>query len=304
MPIGSQNLVIRRVKKVKKGGHHGGSWKIALADFALAMMAFFLVLWVMQVSTPQQLKSIQGYFNDPLGVANAGFSANPIDLGGSPAMSTEEKLDLQLPDPGSADNQVKERLMGSDAQSLQAMSGMIEEQMKSINLLVSKQNNLRIDLTPQGVRITLVDSPDQPMFASGSAEMLPDIVNILLTMSPIIAQTGNPIAIAGHTDASRFSHPERLDNWDLSALRANATRRILEEGGVPRNKVAQVVGLADSVPYNPIDLTAAENRRVSITLLTDEAYQAMLAQNIRHFGPTDEELQQTKALELTPDTVF
>ncbi len=304
MPIGSQNLVIRRVKKVKKGGHHGGSWKIALADFALAMMAFFLVLWVMQVSTPQQLKSIQGYFNDPLGASTAGFSANPVDLGGSPAMSTEEKLDLQLPDPGSADNQFKERLMGSDAQSLQAMSGMIEEQMKSINLLVSKENNLRIDLTPQGVRITLVDSPDQPMFESGSAEMLPDIVNILLTMSPIFTQAGNPIAIAGHTDSTSFSNPNRLDNWDLSALRANATRRILEEGGVLRSKIAQVVGLADTVPYNPVDLEAAENRRVSITLLTDEAYQAMLRQNVRNFGPTTEEQQQAKDLELTPDTVF
>jgi chemotaxis protein MotB len=302
MAVGSKGLVIRRIKKVKKGGHHGGAWKIALADFALAMMALFLVLWLLSVASPEELASIEGYFQDPLGPSTAGYSANPIDLGGSPAKSKEQKLDLQLPEPGSTDVPATENRLGNGAETAEANSinDLVKEELERNNIVLSQEKNLRIEITPLGVRITLLDDPNKPMFERGSARMMPDIENTLLSMSALFNKVKNPIVITGHTDSSQFSNSQRLDNWDLSALRANAARRILEEGGVEDRRVAQVIGLADSVPYNRFDTDSAENRRISITLLTDSAYKKMLDQNRRNFG---ESVSQSD-LDLTPDSVF
>ncbi|NVK75490.1 MAG: OmpA family protein [Oceanospirillaceae bacterium] len=302
MALGSNGLVIRRVKKVKKGGHHGGAWKIALADFALAMMAFFLVLWIISVATPAELKSIEGYFQDPMGPSDAGYSANPIDLGGSPAKSDERKLDLKLPDPGSVVTESKDELRGKGPGSSESkgINQAIRKEMEKMNIVVSKQKNLRIEITPLGVRITLLDDPDKPMFERGSARMMPDIENTLLTMSPIFNKVTNPIVITGHTDSSKFSGSGGIDNWDLSALRANAARRILEEGGVKDKRFAQVIGLSDTIPYNRFDLNSPENRRISITLLTDDAYKKLLDQNRRYFGNPG--LQSD--IKLTPEKVF
>lgn len=302
MAVGSEGLVIRRVKKVKKGGHHGGAWKIALADFALAMMALFLVLWLLSVASPEELASIEGYFQDPLGASTAGYSANPIDLGGSPAKSKEKKLDTQLPEPGSTDVPINDSELGNGAEADEANSinDLLQEELERSNIVLSQQNNLRIEITPLGVRITLLDSPDKPMFELGSARMMPDIENTLLSMSPLFNKVNNPIVITGHTDSSQFNDPQSLDNWDLSALRANAARRLLEEGGVEDRRIAQVIGLADSVPYNRFDTSSAENRRISITLLTDEAYKKMLDQNRRNFGNPGDQSE----LDLSPENVF
>ncbi len=301
MATGSKGLVIRRVKKVKKGGHHGGSWKIALADFALAMMALFLVLWLLNAASPEELASIEGYFQDPMGPSTAGYSANPIDLGGSPAKSLENKLDLQLPEPGSVDIPERETELGNGAESAESTSlnDDIRQEMEKMNLVLSEDRNLRIEVTPLGVRITLLDAPDKPMFESGSARMMPDIENTLLSMSSIFNRIDNPIVITGHTDSTSFNSGN-IDNWDLSALRANAARRILSEGGVTDKRIAQVIGLGDSVPYNRFDPNSPENRRISITILTDSAYKKMLDQNRRQFG---QKVPQSE-IDLTPDTVF
>ena len=302
MALGSNGLVIRRVKKVKKGGHHGGAWKMALADFALAMMALFLVLWLLSVASPEELASIEGYFQDPIGPSTAGYSANPIDLGGSPAKSNEKKLDLQLPESGSVDVPERENRIGNGAETSESnsLNDVVREEMEKMNVVLSEQKNLRIEITPLGVRITLLDDPDKPMFERGSAIMMPDIENTLLSMSPIFNRVKNPIVITGHTDSSRFGDSRRLDNWDLSALRANAARRILEEGGVEDSRIAQVIGLSDSVPYNRFDTDSAENRRISITLLTDDAYKKLLDRNRSNFGtPVNQ-----SDLDLTPETVF
>lgn len=301
MALGSNGLVIRRVKKIKKGGHHGGAWKIALADFALAMMAFFLVLWIMSVASPEELRSIEGYFQDPTGASTAGYSANPIDLGGSPAKSTEKKLDLQLPQAGSIDVQSRDKFLGNgpDSAESKSINNMLQEEMSKMNTLLSQQKNMRIEITPLGVRITLLDDPDKPMFERGSARMMPDIENTLLSMAPIFNKVTNPIVITGHTDSSKFGGG-RVDNWDLSALRANAARHILEEGGVEDKRIAQVIGLSDTIPYNRLDTDSAENRRISITLLTDDAYKKLLDQNRSNFGNPG----QQSDLKITPETVF
>ncbi|WP_133011097.1 flagellar motor protein MotB [Marinomonas flavescens] len=301
MAVGSDNIIIRRVKKVKKGGPHGGAWKIALADFALAMMAFFLVLWVINVSSPQELASIQGYFNDPLGQSSAGYSAKPIDLGGSPAKSTERKLDLDLPDPGSTPeiNNQKEKAKDDGQKELQEMNKTLQSDLKKMNLSNSLMDSIRIEITPQGVRVTLLDNPDKPMFERGSAQFIPDFENTLLSMAPIFANVTNPIAITGHTDSVKFDG-KGLDNWDLSSRRANAARKILEEGGVKDRRIAQVIGLSDTVPYNRVDPNSAENRRISITLLTDSAYKKLLERNNLNYGPVTKQSD----LNLSPESVF
>lgn len=302
MPVGSgNNVVIRRIKRVKKGGHHGGAWKIALADFALAMMAFFLVLWVISVSSPQELASIQGYFNDPLGQSTAGYSAVPIDLGGTPAKSAEKKLDLDLPDPGSTPeiNNQKEKGKGDSQKELEEMNRILQADLKSMNLSNALMNNIRIEITPQGVRITLLDDPDKPMFERGSAQFIPDFENMLLSMAPIFAHLENPVTIVGHTDAVQF-RGDGLDNWDLSSRRANAARKILEEGGVKDRRIAQVIGLSDTVPYNRVNLDSPENRRISITLLTDAAYERLLERNQLNYGPVTKPTDLT----LSPESVF
>ncbi|SBT18293.1 Chemotaxis protein LafU [Marinomonas gallaica] len=294
--------VIRRVKKIKKGGHHGGAWKIALADFALAMMAFFLVLWIINVSSPEELAAIEGYFNDPAGMSTAGFSNNPIDLGGSPAMSTERKLDMNLPDPGSTPDLTDEESMrtGNDGEELEKMNALLIEQFQSLDRVNSNDQNMRIEITPEGVRITLIDDPDKPMFERGSAQLVPDMENTLMSMAAVFSMIENPVVITGHTDASGFTGTGLFDNWDLSSLRANAAKKALVEGGLEPKRIAQVIGLADSVPYNRVDPASPENRRISVTLLTDEAYKRMLESSRRRFGGEQVELDPN----MTPENVF
>lgn len=298
----NSGLVIRRVRKIKRGGHHGGAWKIALADFALAMMAFFLVLWIINVASPEELAAIEGYFNDPKGMSTAGYSNKPIDLGGSPAKSVEQKLDLDLPEPGSTSELTDETEMrlGNNGEELERMNAMMEEELQNIEFFQSEDNNMRIEITPEGVRITLLDDPDKPMFESGSSQLVPDMETTLVSMASVFAKTDNPIVVTGHTDATAFQGSDFEDNWDLSSARANAAKVALLEGGLNPGRVAQVIGLADTVPYNRWDPASSENRRITLTLLTDEAYRRLLSQNRRRFGGEPVEL----APGLTPEGVF
>ncbi|MCO4784478.1 flagellar motor protein MotB [Marinomonas atlantica] len=294
--------VIRRVKKIKKGGHHGGAWKIALADFALAMMAFFLVLWIINVSSPEELAAIEGYFNDPAGMSTAGFSNTPIDLGGSPAMSAERKLDMDLPEPGSTPDLTDEELKrtGNDGEELEKMNALLIEQFQSLDRVNSNDQNMRIEITPDGVRITLIDDPEKPMFERGSAQLVPDMENTLMSMALVFNMIENPVVITGHTDSSGYNGKGFSDNWDLSSLRANAAKNALIEGGFAPRRIAQVIGLADSVPYNRMNPSSSENRRISVTLLTDAAYKRMLESSRRRYGGEQVELDPS----MTPEKVF
>ncbi|MFT2109819.1 flagellar motor protein MotB [Marinomonas sp. 2405UD68-3] len=297
----AENLVIRRVKKVKKHGAHGGAWKIALADFALAMMAFFLVLWIISVSSPEELAIIEGYFNDPLGPATAGYSASPIDLGGSPAQSIEKKLQLDLTETGSSQELTrdKEKGGGNNGEELEKLNALAGDSFTKLKQLDESEKNVKLEITPEGVRVTFLDDTETPMFEKGSDVMLPDIENLILSMGGIIKQIDNPIVISGHTDSSPFGGGE-LNNWDLSSRRANAARRIMEESGVFGLRIAQVVGLADHIPYDQFNLESPQNRRITITILNDDAYQALLERNRKRFGF---EVFEHK-LELDPESVF
>ncbi|HUE92062.1 flagellar motor protein MotB [Pseudomonas sp.] len=278
----NQPIIVKRVKKVA-GGHHGGAWKIAFADFATAMMAFFLVMWLMSVATPEQKKLISGYFKDPIGFSE---SASPyvIDLGGSPTPAPDRTLNQQEQDPADA-------VDAADAEvDLQQAESIAEEvERERLELLLQELQNkvdenpqlqrfkdqILFEITQDGLRIQIMDAENRPMFASGSARLQPYFEDILLALTDTIAAVPNKISVSGHTDAQPFVGRGGYGNWELSADRANAARRVLIAGGYDDEQVARVVGYASSAlfdresPLNPV------NRRIDIVVLTKKAQRAI-----------------------------
>lgn len=274
----NQPIIVKRIKKVA-GGHHGGAWKIAFADFATAMMAFFLVMWLMTSATPEQKKLISGYFQDPVGFSE---SASPyvIDLGGTPTPAPDKTLN---PEP--QDEQAAAEDAQADVDKLQAESIAEEVERERLELLLQELQNkveenpqlqnfkdqILFEITQDGLRIQIMDAENRPMFASGSARLQPYFEDILLAMTDTIAAVPNKISVSGHTDAHPFVGRSGYGNWELSADRANAARRVLVAGGYDDGQVARVVGYASSAlfdrdnPLNPV------NRRIDIVVLTKKA---------------------------------
>lgn len=280
----NQPIIVKRVKKVA-AGHHGGAWKIAFADFATAMMAFFLVLWLMSAATPEQKKLISGYFKDPIGFSE---SASPyvIDLGGSPSPAPDRTLNPDVqeqPDSGQpdinqaeADPQQAERIAEElERERLELLLQELQTKVEENPQLQRFKDQILFDITQDGLRIQIVDAENRPMFDSGSAHLQPYFEDILLALSDTIRAVPNKISISGHTDAKPFAGRGDFGNWELSADRANAARRVLVAGGYDEEQVARVVGYASSAlfdrdnPLNPV------NRRIDITVLTKKAQRAI-----------------------------
>jgi chemotaxis protein MotB len=278
----NQPIIVKRVKKVA-GGHHGGAWKIAFADFATAMMAFFLVMWLMSVATPEQKKLISGYFKDPIGFSE---SASPyvIDLGGSPTPAPDRTLNQQEQDPADA-------VDAADAEvDLQQAESIAEEvERERLELLLQELQNkvdenpqlqrfkdqILFEITQDGLRIQIMDAENRPMFASGSARLQPYFEDILLALTDTIAAVPNKISVSGHTDAQPFVGRGGYGNWELSADRANAARRVLIAGGYSETQVARVVGYASSALFDREDPLNPVNRRIDIVVLTKKAQRAI-----------------------------
>ena len=277
----NQPIIVKRVKKTA-GGHHGGAWKIAFADFATAMMAFFLVMWLMTSATPEQKKAISGYFQDPIGFTE---SASPyaIDLGGTPTPAPERTLNPDIsetpesqPDESGVSTDQIETLAEKMEQErlellLQELQNKVEEKPEPQRF----KDQILSETTQDGLRIQIMDAENRPMFALGSASLQPYFEDILLAMADTIRAVPNKISISGHTDAKPFVGRGDFGNWELSSNRANAARRTLVAGGYPDEQVAQVVGYASSAlfdredPFNPV------NRRIDIVVLTKKAQRAI-----------------------------
>lgn len=271
-----QNIVIRRIKK-KKHGAHGGAWKVAMADFALAMMALFLVLWIINSSSQEQREAISGYFQDPLGYAEGSKvpSRHVVDMGGSP--------------PGMAENIAESETVRPDqvlhAEEIESMAEAIERrrmesQLKQIQARIDAsatlspfKNQILLDITTEGVRLQIVDQTNRPMFDTGSARLKYYSEDILWELSPLLATMDNRLSISGHTDSSGSGQQFAEDevNWRISALRADAARTALMEAGVPKRQVAQVIGMGDTAPLLVNEPDNPMNRRISITLLNKKS---------------------------------
>ena len=267
--MADEPIIVKRVKK-KAAGHHGGSWKVAFADFATAMMAFFLVLWLTTNATPEQKLAVEGYFKDPVGYTEGG-SQNPVDLGGSAAV-LEASGEDQAGSSISIDDQRIESLSEQlEQRQMEELFQDLREQIESSETLSEFRDQLLIDITDEGLRIQIVDRSQRPMFDSGSAQLKPYSQDILFELAKPLGSVRNKLSITGHTDATPFSGRPGYTNWELSADRANAARRALVTGGVRPEQISRVVGLSDSVLFDKEDPTAPVNRRISIIVLNKKA---------------------------------
>jgi chemotaxis protein MotB len=292
------------VKKIKKGGgHHGGAWKVAYADFVTAMMAFFLLLWLLNVTTEEQKNAISNYFDPTHTKVSASESGAGGVLGGlSVAPEGAQVTNVQSissPRPaGSAINnkstkkqkgqergegkghekspkemaieKAKEILRKREEDRMKKAQAELQKAIEESPELRALKENLIVDITPEGLRIQVIDQEKKPMFASGSARMFEKTRTLLNKVGEIIGKEPNDISVRGHTDSVPYGRGAKYTNWDLSADRANSSRRALIANGFPAERVHDVVGKADTEHLFPEEPERAGNRRISIILLKDE----------------------------------
>ncbi|MGF7188181.1 flagellar motor protein MotB [Robbsia andropogonis] len=280
--------IIRRKSKGHHGGHHGGAWKIAYADFVTAMMAFFLLMWLLGSTTKGEKAGIADYFNTPLRVALTGGSysggATSILNGGGADMTKSNIGDVKHEDPvkskakpSSPLDEKKQQTKADDLRKLSALKQKIEQLIDQNIKLKPFKNQIRLDITSEGLRIQITDAQNRPMFASGSSVLAPYTKSILDEIGVALNDVENRVSVAGHTDSAPYSGGEKgYSNWELSSERANAARRELIAGGMNERKVIQVRGLADALPLDLKDPAAPMNRRISILVLNHESLAAFL----------------------------
>lgn len=282
------------IKKIKKGGHghHGGAWKLAYADFVTAMMAFFLLMWLLAFVPEEVLKGIAEYFDNPwkpsmTGGKGTGDATSIIDGGGEDI--TRSRGQVKLTNEGAKD--IVTEASEEDNQQLEALKARIEALIATNGLLSQFRNQIKIDITAEGLRIHVVDEEKRPMFTLANAKMEPYAAQILDLMAPIINELPNKVSIAGHTDAYPFpGNGKSYSNWELSADRANAARRELINGGLLEDKIMRVIGLAASVHLNPDDPFDSANRRISIIVMnkqTEQGIRANASINVSENNPPD-----------------
>ena len=274
----TQPIVVRKI--VKGGGHHGGAWKIAYADFVTAMMAFFLLLWLLGSTTKEQRAAISEYFNNPTAEPGTSVTPSPNPVqgpGGSstsmiqqdgtatPAVELPPAADATeaSPDEESA-TQIAERKFRA---RMEEMLKELRELAEKSEILKQFQDQLLFDITEEGLRIQILDKDNRPMFDVGSATLKPHTTEILREIAKVINQVPSPVSITGYTDGRRLERAG-YSNWELSTDRANAARRALTAGGMQEGKVSRIVGLASSKLFKPEDPMDPTNRRVSITVLS------------------------------------
>jgi chemotaxis protein MotB len=287
------------IKKIKKGGHahHGGSWKVAFADFATAMMAFFLLMWLLEATTEEQKGAISEYFNNPSNVQGAspvpsptpvqgpgGASTSMIKLGGGMELHRDAAPQAQAapPTPGTQtetraddDGAQDEKL---DNERLAALLNELHKAIDERESLAKFKDQILLDVTPEGVRIQIVDHERRSMFPIGSARLEDFSSDILKELAHIVSGVPNRISISGHTDKRQYV-AVNYTNWELSADRANAARRALLAGGLAPEKIGRVVGLASSVLLEPSAPESPVNRRISIVVMNKRTEAAISAEN-------------------------
>jgi len=277
-------IVIKRVRK-STAGHHGGAWKIAYADFVTAMMAFFLLMWLLGSVTRGDLQGISDYFRTPLqvsfsGGSGAGDATSIVKAGGTDLSRADDQQMRrgQMPPKKQTINAAVARaaVAREDGQRLKGLKSRVEEVIDLNPLLRQYRNQLLVDITSEGLRIQVVDELNRPMFDLGSAQLKPYARDILLALSPTLNGVPNAISLTGHTDAKPYASGERgYSNWELSADRANASRKVLVAGGIDEGKLKRVVGMSSAVLFDGNDPLSPVNRRIAIIVLTRQAEEAL-----------------------------
>lgn len=261
--------MVKRHRRAHSPGH-ASSWKIAYADFMTAMMAFFLVMWLISITSQGEREGIAEYFRTPLKVALAGgdrtaSSRSPIPGGGADLTRMDGEVRRSDPSPFTMRQSDAER---RDAARLENLRDRLESLIEHNAVLRLYRPQLLIDITSEGLRIQIVDDQKRPMFATGRAQVEPYMQAILREIGPLLNELPNKVSLAGHTDATPYSSGERAySNWELSADRANASRRELLAGGMREDKILRVMGLGSTMHLRRDDPYAAVNRRISLVVL-------------------------------------
>lgn len=281
---GLRPIVVKKIKKTA-GGHHGGAWKIAYADFVTAMMAFFLLMWLLGSTAKGDMNGISEFFKTPLKVAMAGGSgsgdSSSIVTGGGKDLTARDgqskKGDIDTPKTKKSDMKAaKAALQKEEADRLKTLKARIEATIEANPLLKKYKNQLLLDITSEGLRIQIVDEKNRPMFELAKAQLQPYTKEILHVMGIVLNEVPNKIGLSGHTDSTPYSNDAGYSNWELSSDRANASRREMIAGGMKDDKVLRVVGLGSAAnldradPFNPI------NRRISIVVMNKRTEDAVI----------------------------
>ena len=271
------------IKKIKKGGHavHGGAWKIAYADFVTAMMAFFLLMWLLGSTSEGDKKGIADYFQSPMKVAllnggsGSGDSSSLLKGGGQDLTRSGGQVkrgDVQAPRSTINLQALRHEQRAAEAAKLQELSEQVESELKNSAKLAQFASQIKLDMTRDGLRIQIVDELSRPMFDSGSAVVKPYMRELLRAIGSVLIEVPNRLTLEGHTDAQPFSAGDAgYSNWELSSDRANASRRELVAGGLTEERVLRVQGLASSQPFNRKEPADPQNRRISIIVMNRDA---------------------------------
>lgn len=284
MKQNESRIVVVRKKRSSAHQEEHGSWKIAYADFMTAMMAFFLVMWLISISTPKELEKIAEYFRMPLRVALSGGqrssdSESPVPGGGQDV--TRKKGEVDKTDAA------RSRVRRAEDRPLKKLKQRLETLLLSDPRLKELRPHLLITMASQGLRVQIIDSQQRPMFRRGSADVEPYMRTILRAIAPILNDVPNKISIAGHTDDYQYQGGDKgFSNWELSADRANASRRELVRGGLNSGKVLRVLGMADTMKLSHRQGDEAQNRRISLLVLNLQAEHAIEAENREGQGIT------------------
>ncbi|GLQ24344.1 chemotaxis MotB protein [Algimonas ampicilliniresistens] len=250
-------IIIKRPKIVKADGHHGGAWKVAYADFVTAMMAFFLLMWLLNATTEDQRRGLADYFSPAIPIA-------AVSGGGADALNGESMKDAPALSVLSRTEQTSDREAGRPQDD---MSKALEAAL--VGEAAELSDHISIRMSPEGLVIELTDRDSRPLFASGSADPSPVLGRLAIAVAQALDDVENSVKIVGHTDSSRYSTPRGYSNWELSSDRANVARRLIKDAGLPEVRITEVSGRAATMPLvdNPLD---ARNRRISITLLRSD----------------------------------
>lgn len=293
-------VVVKKKRKARHGGGHGGSWKIAYADFMTAMMAFFLVMWLLSSSTPETRVQIAEYFKMPLSVALAhgnksSLSSSVIPGGGDDLIKQDGEVFKKTLDK-------IDRQKNKADEKLEALRQKLQSLIKQDPRLSNFQSNLRLSLTENGLLVQIVDSRDRPMFKIGSREPEPYMRAILEALAPALNEMPNRITLSGHTDSLPYAGGDAAyGNWELSADRANASRRALINGGLSAGKFLRIIGMADSVSIDSSGDNNPLNRRITIQVHSKEKQKEILEQeSILNKIAASDNGKLTSELKITP----
>lgn len=274
-------IIIKKIKK-SSGGHHGGAWKIAYADFVTAMMAFFLLMWLLGSTSKAQKEGISEYFKMPLKVAlmggtSVGASDTLIKGGGGKDLTKKQGQVKPIDGPPGKKKiidaeEAKKALEKAEKQKLVELKLKLEKTIEDSPTLSKFKNQLILDITTEGLRIQIVDEQNRPMFESAKAELQPYAKQILKEIGQMLNGVTNKISLSGHTDAAAYSTGDKgYSNWELSSERANASRRELVAGGMDETKLMRVVGLSSVALFDKDDPMNPVNRRISIIVMNKQA---------------------------------